>query len=150
MDFFRKKKIPPIRALKFITGHVIYNTAYTYKFQLKTTWFISNGWFKSSAWTWGATEHVGNISKNGITNRIRIISLSCSSEDVIIFNIFVSRTSILMMFLCVTFINFFNPHINLYCNQTRLKLVLGRLLSSTTIHRVWIVENFSNVSKKLS
>ena len=24
-------------ALKFITGHVIYNPAYTYKFQLKTT-----------------------------------------------------------------------------------------------------------------
>ena len=26
-----------MRALKFITGHVIYNPAYTYKFQLKTT-----------------------------------------------------------------------------------------------------------------
>ena len=26
-----------MRALKFITGHVIYNLAYTYKFQLKTT-----------------------------------------------------------------------------------------------------------------
>ena len=26
-----------MRALKFITGHVIYNSAYTYKFQLKTT-----------------------------------------------------------------------------------------------------------------
>ena len=25
-----------MRALKFITGHVIYNPAYTYKFQLKT------------------------------------------------------------------------------------------------------------------
>ena len=27
----------PMRALKFITGHVIYNLAYTYKFRLKTT-----------------------------------------------------------------------------------------------------------------
>ena len=26
-----------MRALKFITGHVIYNLAYTYKFQLITT-----------------------------------------------------------------------------------------------------------------
>ena len=26
-----------MRALKFITGHVTYNPAYTYKFQLKTT-----------------------------------------------------------------------------------------------------------------
>ena len=26
-----------MRALKFITGHVIYNPAYTYKFKLKTT-----------------------------------------------------------------------------------------------------------------
>ena len=26
-----------MRALQFITGHVIYNLAYTYKFQLKTT-----------------------------------------------------------------------------------------------------------------
>ena len=29
-----------MRALKCITGHVIYNLAYTYKFQLKTT-FLS-------------------------------------------------------------------------------------------------------------
>ena len=27
----------PMRALEFITGHVIYNLADTYKFQLKTT-----------------------------------------------------------------------------------------------------------------
>ena len=27
-----------MRALKFITGHVIYNLDYTYKFQLKTTY----------------------------------------------------------------------------------------------------------------
>ena len=26
-----------MRALEFVTGHVIYNPAYTYKFQLKTT-----------------------------------------------------------------------------------------------------------------
>ena len=35
-DFF-KINFPPMRALEFITGHVIYNPAYTYKFQLKTT-----------------------------------------------------------------------------------------------------------------
>ena len=29
-----------MRALKFITGHVTYNPAYTYKFQLKTTMVI--------------------------------------------------------------------------------------------------------------
>ena len=29
-----------MRALEFITGHVIYNLAYTYKFQLKTTYVI--------------------------------------------------------------------------------------------------------------
>ena len=34
--FFRINFLPN-RALKFITGHVIYNLAYTYKFQLKTT-----------------------------------------------------------------------------------------------------------------
>ena len=32
-----KINFPPMRALKFITGHVIYNPAYSYKFQLKTT-----------------------------------------------------------------------------------------------------------------
>jgi hypothetical protein len=32
-----KKKLPPMRALEFmITGDVIYNPAYAYKFQLKT------------------------------------------------------------------------------------------------------------------
>ena len=30
-----------MRALEFITGHVIYNLAYTYKFQLKTTLVMS-------------------------------------------------------------------------------------------------------------
>ena len=34
---FFEINFPPNRALKFITGHVIYNLAYTYKFQLKTT-----------------------------------------------------------------------------------------------------------------
>ena len=29
-----------MRALEFITGHVIYNPAYSYKFQLKTTLVI--------------------------------------------------------------------------------------------------------------
>ena len=32
----------PMRALKFITGHVIYDPAYIYKFQLKTTLVESN------------------------------------------------------------------------------------------------------------
>ena len=35
--FFLEINFPPMRALEFITGHVIYNPAYTYKFQLKTT-----------------------------------------------------------------------------------------------------------------
>ena len=34
---FFKINFPPIRALKIITGHVIYNPSYNYKFQLKTT-----------------------------------------------------------------------------------------------------------------
>ena len=33
-DFFQMN-FPPMRALKFITGHVIYNSAYTCKFQPK-------------------------------------------------------------------------------------------------------------------
>ena len=36
-DFFLEINFPPMTALEFITGHVIYNLAYTYKFQLKTT-----------------------------------------------------------------------------------------------------------------
>ena len=35
--FFLKINFPPLRALEFITGPVIYNPAYPYKFQLKTT-----------------------------------------------------------------------------------------------------------------
>ena len=31
-----------MRALEFLTGHVIYNPAYTYKFQLKTTYNLVN------------------------------------------------------------------------------------------------------------
>ena len=31
-----------MRALEFITGHVIYNLAYTYKFQLKTTYITQS------------------------------------------------------------------------------------------------------------
>ena len=33
-----------MRALKFITGHVIYNPAYTYKFHLKTTLAVIESW----------------------------------------------------------------------------------------------------------
>ena len=29
-----------MRGLGFVTGHVIYNPAYTYKFQLKTTLYV--------------------------------------------------------------------------------------------------------------
>ena len=32
-----------MRALEFITGNVIYNPTYTYKFQLKTTQVTTNG-----------------------------------------------------------------------------------------------------------
>ena len=45
--FFFIINFPPMRALKFMTGHVIYNPAYTYKFQLKTTLFIKP--FKNSS-----------------------------------------------------------------------------------------------------
>ena len=38
-----------MRALEIITGHVIYNPAYTYKFQLKTT--KVNSWFMISILT---------------------------------------------------------------------------------------------------
>ena len=34
--FFLKINFPPMRALEFLTCHVIYNPAYTYEFQLKT------------------------------------------------------------------------------------------------------------------
>ena len=34
---FWEINFPPMRALKFLAGHVTYNPAYTYKFQLKTT-----------------------------------------------------------------------------------------------------------------
>ena len=34
---FFLNNFPPMRALEFIIGHMIYNPAYTYKFQLKTT-----------------------------------------------------------------------------------------------------------------
>ena len=37
LDQILKINFPPMRALIIITGHVIYNPAYTYKFQLKTT-----------------------------------------------------------------------------------------------------------------
>ena len=37
-----------MRALEFITGHVIYNLAYTYKFQLKTTIKVT---FEQIEWT---------------------------------------------------------------------------------------------------
>ena len=35
---FFKISFPPMRALKFRTGHGIYNPAYTYKFQLKPSY----------------------------------------------------------------------------------------------------------------
>jgi hypothetical protein len=36
-----------MRALEFITGHVIYNPAYTYKFQLKTTNAIQSNFMQT-------------------------------------------------------------------------------------------------------
>ena len=40
--FFRNKfSTNLMRAIEFITGHVIYNPAYTYKYQLKTTIIMS-------------------------------------------------------------------------------------------------------------
>ena len=36
-DFFQKINVPPMRALKFITGHMIYNLAYTLILQMKET-----------------------------------------------------------------------------------------------------------------
>ena len=43
-DFFFKINFPPMRAFKIITGHLISNPAYTYKFQLKTTYNPSLGY----------------------------------------------------------------------------------------------------------
>ena len=34
---FLKINFSPMRALEIVTSHVIYNSAYTYKYQLKTT-----------------------------------------------------------------------------------------------------------------
>ena len=38
---FFEINFPPMSGLKSITGHVIYNPAYTYKFQLNTTYVMS-------------------------------------------------------------------------------------------------------------
>ena len=48
-DFFAEISWPPMRTLKFITGHVIYNPAYTYKFQLKITLNIFGPWRRTWA-----------------------------------------------------------------------------------------------------
>ena len=37
-----------MRALEFLTGHVIYNPVYTYKFQLKTTLEMDKNCLKST------------------------------------------------------------------------------------------------------
>ena len=36
-DFFEKMNFPPMRALKFITGHMTYDLAYTEILQMTTT-----------------------------------------------------------------------------------------------------------------
>ena len=66
-----------MRALEFITGHVIYNPAYTYKFQLKTTMFrqASSKVYKNRffhlftlnrvAISWGGIRYVLVITLNG-------------------------------------------------------------------------------------
>ena len=49
-----------MRALEIITGHVIYNPAYTYKFQLKTTLLvsISGSLWLSRVWSESKVEMV--------------------------------------------------------------------------------------------
>ena len=49
-----------MRALEFITGHVIYNPAYTYKFQLKTT----NDILQHNYWPLPQTITTNNNKKN--------------------------------------------------------------------------------------
>ena len=55
-----------MRALEFITGHVIYNPAYTYKTQMKTTFvhrekcfFDFNPFFHANIWS-NKTTDFGN------------------------------------------------------------------------------------------
>ena len=69
-----KISFQPIRALKFLTGHVIfklrynqiyqlktthviYNPAYTYKFQLKTTYCIQNMLSDFLTYSWGSDNY---------------------------------------------------------------------------------------------
>ena len=58
-----------MRALKIITGHVIHNPAYTYKFQLKTTKNI----FRVSPWSDNAKS----------THRVRKNLMSLMSDFMI-------------------------------------------------------------------
>ena len=51
-----------MRTLKFITGHVIYNPAYTYKFQPKTTQVCETGGFSLDG-----SSTVVDTSDTGIT-----------------------------------------------------------------------------------
>ena len=54
-----------MRALKIITGHVIYNLAYIYKFQLKTTKDGERLWIIG-----GLSDRAGHVTKKGITEYV--------------------------------------------------------------------------------
>ena len=64
---FFKINFPPMRALELcITGHVIYNPAYTYKFQMKTTYlctrmqcvlYVQHDWNTSKVWNYSQSHN---------------------------------------------------------------------------------------------
>ena len=58
-----------MRALEFITGHVIYNPAHTYKFQLKTTiffFFYSEHLKTRDAWSFAKFGGIIKIAKSDL------------------------------------------------------------------------------------
>ena len=82
---------PPTRALEFITGHVIYNTAYTYKFQLKTTKDIEpnsvaeytmNGYGEVQLFdlSWDMKNNLGYVALENGNGRITIMSMPYMSN----------------------------------------------------------------------
>ena len=80
-----------MRALKFITGHVIYNLAYTYKFQLKTTKDIEpnsvaeytmNGYGEVQLFdlSWDMKNNLGYVALENGNGRITIMSMPYMSN----------------------------------------------------------------------
>ena len=79
-----------MRALEFIMGHVIYNLAYTYKFQLKTTYDclklkilirvnhdqLKGGLQYKGRWLCSWTSTVTEVSKN---NSLLLLKISDTS-----------------------------------------------------------------------